>query len=203
MADPEARPLFDGIEQADSFVVTRTSGCSRPTTAARWSTATPRAARHRTASAAPASTPSTTTWNLGLCAAPVTAGKGLPFWFSLAAYGERAYATAIRQTLDTAGDCRGHRRHRRPDLVLGPQLSVLLFRAVSHDAGALAAGPKPIAAPALFCACRPRHGETVLRICVVNPSTDPDEVLAVWDPSMSETAITSRACARTSAISPR
>ena len=66
------------------------------------------------------------------------------------------------------------------DLVLGPQLSLLLFRAVSHDAGALAAWVETNRrSGALLCLSTTWHGETVLRICVVNPSTNPDEVLAV------------------------
>ncbi|WP_370244494.1 hypothetical protein, partial [Salipiger sp.] len=88
---------------------------------------------------------------------------------------------AIRQTLDTAGKiAEGITATDGLDLVLGPQLSVLLFRAVSHDARALAAWAETNRrSGALLCLPTTCHGETVLRICVVNPSTDPDEVLAV------------------------
>ena len=183
MADPEARPLFDGIEQADSFVVDPHKWLFAPYDSCALVYRDPsRGAAAHGQRGAYLDTLDHDAWNPSDFALHLSRrARGLPFWFSLAAYGERAYATAIRQTLDTAGKiAEGIAATDGLDLVLGPQLSVLLFRAVSHDAGALAAWAETNRrSGALLCLPTTWHGETVLRICVVNPSTDPDEVLAV------------------------
>ena len=61
MADPEARRLFDGIEQADSFVVDPHKWLFAPYDSCALVYRDPARRRRRTASAAPTSTPSTTT----------------------------------------------------------------------------------------------------------------------------------------------
>ena len=109
MFAPAARPLFDGIERADSFVVDPTSGCTPPSTAAallyrrpRWpGPCTPRTpptwrcctgkAMMRRAFAIPATTPSTSR------AEPEASPSGSLWW-----YGTDAYRRSMEKGLDTA-----------------------------------------------------------------------------------------------------
>ena len=84
---------------------TRTSGCSRRSTAARSSTATRCGARRRTRQKAEYldSLQALRSWNPSDFAVHLTRrARGLPFWFSLATHGTRAYAEAIEQTLAVA-----------------------------------------------------------------------------------------------------
>ena len=55
--------------------------------------------------------------------------RGLPLWYSLATHGTDAYATAVARTLDIARTIAdGIADTQGLELLLGPQLSVILFR---------------------------------------------------------------------------
>jgi L-2,4-diaminobutyrate decarboxylase len=107
--------------------------------------------------------------------------RGLPLWFSLATYGTDAYTDAIEVTLAIA------RTAARlvdgcavTELLMEPELSVVLFRRVgwtpaqyrSWSDGELAAG-RSFVVPTTW------RGETVLRFCIVNPSTTADDIRGI------------------------
>jgi glutamate/tyrosine decarboxylase-like PLP-dependent enzyme len=109
--------------------------------------------------------------------------RGLPFWFSLATHGTDRYAAAIDKTIDTA-----HEVARRIDasehleLVVAPELSILLFRRIGWDAQDYAAWSRKAAVDGvILCVPTKYRGETLLRLAFVNPATDADAVMEALD----------------------
>src|SRR5262249_27118290 len=109
--------------------------------------------------------------------------RGLPFWFSLATHGSAAYAPAVETTL--AGAHAGAERVRASEpgeLVVEPELSVVVFRRVGWSpADYQAWSDRLLATGEGFVVPTAWHGETVLRICVVNPRTTVDDIAFLVD----------------------
>jgi glutamate/tyrosine decarboxylase-like PLP-dependent enzyme len=109
--------------------------------------------------------------------------RGLPFWFSLATHGTQAYSAAVERSLTVAQDIASgiaQRDHLR--LVLEPELSVLLFERVGWNAEDYAAWSERMAVDGVIL-CRPTVWENrpMLRLCIINPETRADDVLAALD----------------------
>ncbi|MEY4338911.1 MAG: hypothetical protein RLZ14_761 [Actinomycetota bacterium] len=109
--------------------------------------------------------------------------RGLPFWFSLATYGTAAYRDAVEQSLFVARE--GAARIAASDhleLVMEPELSVVLFRRCGWDAQQYQAWSDRLLADGVgFVVPTSWAGETVLRICIVNPRTTVDDVQLIID----------------------
>jgi glutamate/tyrosine decarboxylase-like PLP-dependent enzyme len=107
--------------------------------------------------------------------------RGLPFWFSLATYGTDAYRDAVEEVLAlTAATANEIRRAAELELVLEPELSVVLF----HRRGWSADGyerwwRRLLDAQVAFVQPTSWEGETVARLCFVNPRTTIEHVRAV------------------------
>jgi glutamate/tyrosine decarboxylase-like PLP-dependent enzyme len=109
--------------------------------------------------------------------------RGLPFWFSLATYGTNAYAQAVEETLTvTRAAARLIERAEHLELIMEPELSVVLFRRkgwtpVQYETWSdrLLADGTGFVVPTSWA------GETVLRICVVNPRTSVDDIALLID----------------------
>jgi glutamate/tyrosine decarboxylase-like PLP-dependent enzyme len=99
--------------------------------------------------------------------------RGLPFWFSLATYGTDAYRDAVEQTLDVAH--RGAELVKAAphlELIMEPELSVVLFRRLGWGPVEYQSwSDRLLRDGTAFVVPTAWHGETVLRICVVNPRT--------------------------------
>ncbi len=109
--------------------------------------------------------------------------RGLPLWFSLATHGTRAYTDAMETTMDVARFAADEVR-RRPELelVLEPDLTVVVFRRRGWSAEQYQRwSDDQLATGQSFVVPSSWRGETVLRICIVNPRTTPDDVRAVLD----------------------
>lgn len=109
--------------------------------------------------------------------------RGLPLWFSLATHGTRAYTDAMEITMDVARFAAEEVR-RRPDLelVLEPELTVIVFRRRGWTAEQYQRwSDDQLATGQSFVVPSSWRGETVLRICIVNPRTTPDDIRAVFD----------------------
>lgn len=109
--------------------------------------------------------------------------RGLPLWFSLATHGTRAYTEAMEVTMDVARFATEEVR-RRPELelVLDPDLTVIVFRRRGWTAEQYRRwSDEQLATGQSFVVPSSWRGETVLRICIVNPRTTPDDVRAVFD----------------------
>lgn len=137
LAAPSVRHLFVGIERADSFIVDPHKWLFAPFDSCALVYRDPEHARRaHTQSAAylePVATPGA--WNPSDYGVHLTRrARGLPFWFSLAVHGTRAYADALESTLQVARAAAEEIR-RRPYLRLleEPDLSVLLFARVGWE----------------------------------------------------------------------
>jgi glutamate/tyrosine decarboxylase-like PLP-dependent enzyme len=109
--------------------------------------------------------------------------RGLPFWFGLAVYGTDAYAAAVEANLRSA-------RHAAAlitasshlELVMDPELSVVLLRRVGWDAHHYREWSERIAAAGIgYVTPTVWRGETVARLCFVNPATHDDDIRWLLD----------------------
>jgi L-2,4-diaminobutyrate decarboxylase len=107
--------------------------------------------------------------------------RGLPFWLSLAAFGTKAYAAAVETTLDCAvvgaqliSEC------PYTELVMEPELSVLLLRRLNWGPEQYRAwSESQILAGNSFVVPTTWEGETILRLCIVNPATTVDDIAGI------------------------
>jgi glutamate/tyrosine decarboxylase-like PLP-dependent enzyme len=109
--------------------------------------------------------------------------RGLPFWFSLATHGTARYRDAVEQSLTVTREA-AVRIVAAPhlDLLMEPELSVLLFRRVGWQPQQYQQWSDAfLAAGTGFVVPTSWAGETVLRICVVNPRTTIDDIQVVID----------------------
>ncbi len=185
LADPVTAEVFKGIDRADSFIVDPHKWLFAPydSCALVYRDAAKGAAAHGQTGAY-LDVIDKRFWNPSDYALHLTRrARGLPLWFSLAVYGAEAYAKAIRQTVTIAHEiAAGIDAMDGLDLILGPQLTVMLFRVPHLSPEALHAWAEGHRrSGALLCLPTKWHGETVLRICVVNPGTDAGEVLSVLE----------------------
>ena len=183
LAAKSVRHLFNGIEQADSFIVDphkwlfATYDCCallyrQPEFA--------RAAHAQRAGYLDAI--DREVWNPWDYGVHLTRrARGLPFWFSLATHGTNRYAAAIEQTLATArAVADGIRNIPQLSLLTEPTLSVVLFERPGWDDAAYRRWSKRLALEGrILCIPTQWKGRTALRLAFVNPSTEADHVLEV------------------------
>lgn len=184
-AAPSTRRLFDGIERSDSFVVDPHKWLYAPYDCCALVYRDPReAAAAHSQHASYLDQLDRSAWNPTDYAVQLSRrARGLPFWFSLATYGTERYSAAIERSLDTARQVADHiRASRHLELVVEPQLSVLLFRRAGWSAERLQHWSDAQAvAGTILCIPTKWAGEPVLRLCFVSPDTRADEVTALLD----------------------
>ena len=186
LAVPSARPLFDGIEQADSFVVDPHKWLFAPFDCAALVYRDPAIARATHTQHAeyldvvtdrPDWNPSDLAYHLSRRA------RGLPFWFSLATHGTAAYAEAIEASIRLAVESAELIRDAdHVELVLEPGLSIVVFRRLgwSRD-DYFGWSDRILDAGLAFVVPTSWKGETVLRFCFVNPRTTLEDVRVILD----------------------
>lgn len=105
-------------------------------------------------------------------------------WFSLMAHGSDAYGEAVDKVLAlTAQTVAEIRQRPELELLLEPDLSVLLFRRVGwNDADYLAWSNALIASGTAFVVPTRVNGKSVARMVLMNPRTTLDDVRLVLDP---------------------
>jgi len=186
LAAPSVRALFDGIEQADSFIVDPHKWL--------FSTFDCCALVYRDAAIARMAHTQKADylevinedfeWNPGDFAVHLTRrARGLPFWFSLAAHGTQAYSDAIEQTLQVAhAGAQLVRESGHLELLLEPQLSVAIFRRKGWQAKDYANWSERLLREQIALVTPTRHrGEVCTRFVVVNPQTTVDDLQRVID----------------------
>lgn len=181
LADPAMRAQFNGIEQADSLIVDPHKWLFAPydSCALIYRDAGHGAAAHGQ-QAVYLDTVDKTHWNPSDYALHLTRrARGLPLWYALATHGTRAFALAIAATRAVAEQiAQGIADTSGLELLLGPQLTVILFRPDNMSEDAMiswAEGHRR--SGALLCLPTRWRGEMVFRLCIVNPETRPDAVL--------------------------
>jgi len=176
LAAPSARPLFAGIERADSLVIDPHKWLFAPYDCAALLYRDPQQARaaHTQHADYLDVLQKDGDWNPSDYAYHLTRrARGLPFWFSLAAHGTRSYRDAIESVLAFTGDAaRLVEAAPHLELALQPALSVLLVRRRGWAAAAYHAwSERSLAEGLTFTVPTSWRGETLLRFCFVNPRT--------------------------------
>jgi glutamate/tyrosine decarboxylase-like PLP-dependent enzyme len=181
LASTTGRPLLAGIERADSFVVDPHKWLFAPFDCAALVYRDPALAGAALTQRAEYldTLAATTEWNPSDFAIHMTRRvRGLPLWFSLTAHGTEAYDRAVTRGLElarTAADlirCSDH-----VELVLEPELSVVLFRRVGWASEDYQRWSDQALADGLALVVPTTHaGETLFRFCFVNPTTEVDDI---------------------------
>ena len=185
LAAPSVRGRFSGIERADSFIVDPHKWLFAPYDCCAVLYRRPEYARGaHSQTASYLDTVDREMWNPADYAVHLSRRvRGLPFWFSLASHGTRAYSEAIERGLAIAGEVADAiRASGQLRLVIEPDLSVLLFeRPGWGEARYLAWSHELAISGELLCLPTKWRGRTVLRLAFVNPATDPQRVIALLD----------------------
>jgi glutamate/tyrosine decarboxylase-like PLP-dependent enzyme len=186
MAAPSARWRFNGIERADSLIVDPHKWLFAPFDACALLYRDPPQARaaHAQHAAYLDVLTSSDDWNPSDYAIHLSRrARGLPFWFSLAAYGTTAYSDAVEACLATArAAAELVKAAPHLELVHEPELSVVMFTRSGWRAEEYLAWTKRMLdAGTAFVVPSSHDGVPVLRICIVNPRTSVDDIRVVLD----------------------
>jgi len=181
-----SRPLFDGIEHADSFILDPHKWLFAPFDCCALIYRNPEHGRRSHAQHASYLDflDAKGDWNPSDYAIHLTRRtRGLPFWFSLATYGTDAYGDAVEVTLDLAqGAAQMVRDADHLQLTVEPSLSVVMFERIGWDAAQYQAWSEWAMAEGLAFVVPSRHeGRPTFRFCFVNPRTTFDEVAIIID----------------------
>ncbi len=186
LAAPSVRHLFDGIERADSFVVDPHKWLFAPYDCCALLYREPELGRAaHTQAAGYLEAVQTGEWNAMDYGVGLTRrARGLPFWFSLAAHGTRAYTEAIERTLEVARYAAAEIRRRdgTHEVLHEPDLSVIAFRRRGWSADDYYGwSERLVDANFAFVVPTIRGDETVTRFAIVNPRTTEADVSAILD----------------------
>jgi glutamate/tyrosine decarboxylase-like PLP-dependent enzyme len=109
--------------------------------------------------------------------------RGVPFWFSLATHGTDAYRDSVEAVLElTHRVAEEIRRRPNLELVLEPELSVVVFRRLGWSAEEHRRFCDDLLARGIaFVMPTSWEGEKVLRLCFVNPRTTIEDVNRILD----------------------
>jgi glutamate/tyrosine decarboxylase-like PLP-dependent enzyme len=181
LASPRTRPLFDGIELADSFIVDPHKWLFAPFDCCALLYRDPEAARasHAQHAGYLAFLDAWGDWNPSDFAAHLTRrSRGLPFWFSLAVHGTKAYADAIDITMDLARYAADRvRAAEHLTLLTDPVLSVVVFTRNDWGAEQYQDWSQKVMHEGTAFVVPSRHeGEPCYRFCFVNPRTTHDDI---------------------------
>ena len=184
MASSLGRPLFDGIERADSFVVDPHKWLFSPFDCAAIVYRDPRLAGMALTQHAEylETLDATGEWNASDFAIHMTRRvRGLPLWFSVTAHGTAAYDEAVTVGLELArAAARKIEAAPHLELLMEPELSVVLFRRSGWDAARYQQwSDEALAAGDAFVVPTVHNGETVFRFCFVNPTTTEADIDAI------------------------
>ena len=109
--------------------------------------------------------------------------RGLPFWFSLATHGTEAYEEAMEITLQVTRDAADMvRASKHLELVVEPSLSIIVVRRKGWNPDDYSRwSDRMLHDGVAFVVPTTHRGETVLRMCLVNPRTDPAQMQMLFD----------------------
>ena len=190
MCSPTQRPKFNGIELCDSFIVDPHKWLFAPFDCCALIYRDPaiaRAAHTQHAEyleALHGDHQGELEWNPSDYAHHLSRrARGLPFWFSLATYGTDRYAEALDTTMQlTAEVARMIDDAPHLELLLEPELSIVLFRRVGWTSGDYNTwSNNELMAGHAFVVPTAWAGEPTLRFCFVNPLTTTTEVGDILD----------------------
>ena len=187
---PSVRHLFNGIEHADSLIVDPHKWLFGPYDSCALIYRNPEEARNAHTQHAEyldvlqQSEQRDEAWNPADLAHHLSRrARGLPFWFSLAMHGTDAYRDAMEATLEvTRQGAELIRKSEHLELVLEPELSVLVFRRSGWSPAQYQSWSDRILSKGIaFVVPSSWQGETVLRFCIVNPRTTVEGIAQIID----------------------
>lgn len=184
LAAPDAHPLFDGIELADSIIIDPHKWLFAPfdSCALLWRDPAQAQAVHAQHADYLSFLDRYGEWNPSDYAIQLSRrARGLPFWFSVAAYGTVAYGESVQATLDIA-EVAAQRINAADhlNLVWGPSLSIVVFERIGWTAAEYEACTDAMIANGTGFVTPTRHnGKPVFRFCFVNPRTTGDDIDAL------------------------
>ena len=181
---PSVRPLFNGIELADSFIVDPHKWLFAPFDACALIYRNPKLAKraHLQKAAYLETLDEDDEWNPSDYAIHLTRrARGLPFWFSLAAHGTDEYAKAMERTMDVAKDAAEQvRNHPNLKLVIEPSLSIVAFERVGWSSDDYEKWSDKLLADQIgFVTPSAHKGKPILRFAIVNPWTKEGDISAI------------------------
>jgi glutamate/tyrosine decarboxylase-like PLP-dependent enzyme len=183
---PSKRTAFAELERADSFIVDPHKWLFSPFDACALLYRDPSIARdaHRQRASYLETLNAAEDWNPSDYAHHLTRrARGLPVWFSLATYGTDAYREAVEAVLATTAAVADEIRSRPElELLMEPELSVVLFRRQGWSTDDYATWWRRLLDEQVaFVQPTTWDGESVARLCFVNPRTTLEHVLPVLD----------------------
>jgi glutamate/tyrosine decarboxylase-like PLP-dependent enzyme len=181
---PSVRPLFNGIELADSFIVDPHKWLFAPFDACALIYRNPKLAKraHLQKAAYLETLDEDNEWNPSDYAIHLTRrARGLPFWFSLAAHGTDEYAKAMERTMDVAKDAAEQvRSHPNLKLLIEPSLSIVAFERVGWSRDDYEKWSDKLLADQIgFVTPSAHKGAPILRFAIVNPWTKESDISAI------------------------
>ena len=172
---PSVRPLFNGVEQCDSFIVDPHKWLFAPYDACALVYRNPDIARvTHTQHASYLESLHDGAWNPSDYAIQLTRRtRGLPFWFSLAAAGTDAYRDAVEESLTVAQSAADLiRAHPRLELLRQPELSIVAFTRTGWSKDDYQKWSDQLLEDQIgFVTPSSHQGQTILRFAIVNPWT--------------------------------
>jgi glutamate/tyrosine decarboxylase-like PLP-dependent enzyme len=185
LAAPSVRHLFTGIEHADSFVVDPHKWLFAPFDCCALIYRDPEQGRQaHTQRAGYLEVLTGSDFNPSDYAVGLSRrARGLPFWFSLATYGTRAYTAAVERTLHVTRFAAAEiERRGYVELLREPDLSVVVFRRVGWSPAHYQQwSDRLLRADFAFVVPTTHDGETVTRFAVVNPRTTETDISDILD----------------------
>ena len=181
---PSVRPLFNGIELADSLIVDPHKWLFAPFDACALIYRNPKLAKaaHLQKAAYLETLEDEDEWNPSDYAIHLTRrARGLPFWFSLAAHGTDEYAKAMERTMEVARDAANQvRNHKNLKLVIEPSLSIVAFERVGWERADYEKWSDQLLADQIgFVTASAHKGKPILRFAIVNPWTKESDISAI------------------------
>src|SRR6476659_1195817 len=186
LAAPSVRHLFAGIEHADSFIVDPHKWLFAPFDCCALVYRDPEVARRAHTQHASYLDVLTEApeWNPTDYAVGLTRrARGLPFWFSLATHGTRAYTEAVERTLEVTRFAEAEiRRRDYLEVVRDPDLSVIVFRRLGWTPREYQQwSDRLLAEEFAFVVPTSHDGETLTRFAIVNPKTSEEDITGILD----------------------
>jgi glutamate/tyrosine decarboxylase-like PLP-dependent enzyme len=186
LAAPSVRHLFAGVEHADSFLVDPHKWLFAPFDSCALLYRDPNLARaaHTQKAAYLDVLTEGSDWNPSDFSIGLTRrARGLPFWFSLATHGTRAYSEAVERTVEVARFAAAEiNRRSYVELLREPDLSIVVFRRVGWTSEQYSLwSDRLLQANFAFVVPTGHQGETVARFAIVNPRTTESDIAGILD----------------------
>ena len=181
---PSVRPLFNGVELADSLIVDPHKWLFAPFDACALIYRNPEIAKkaHLQKAAYLEPLDDDGNWNPSDYAIHLTRrARGLPFWFSLAANGTTEYSKAMEETINVAkAAAELIAQHPNLELVMEPKLSIVAFTRKGWGWDEYNAWSDKLLADQIgLVTPSGLNGEPILRFAIVNPWTKIEDIAEI------------------------